>query len=106
MLVFLSFQILQPRRRALPTLHVQLDGDRFDRQRRLPAQAGCHDQSVGLEIRLVTGFRQGLEKIMATHLVMEDVFPPITTTHHLVNGLWILYAQLPWQRGPAEFGSK
>jgi hypothetical protein len=49
---------------------------------------------VNLEIRLLAGLGQSLEKFLAIHLVVENVLPAVPTTHDVVNGAWILDAQL------------
>ncbi len=49
---------------------------------------------MNLEIRLLASLGQGLEEILAIHLIVEDVFPPISTTHDVVDGTGIFDAQL------------
>jgi hypothetical protein len=49
---------------------------------------------VNLEIRLLAGLGQSLEKFLAIHLVVENVLPAVPTTQDVVNGAWILDAQL------------
>ncbi len=39
-----------------------------------------------LETGLLTGFRQRLEEVLPIHVVVEDVFPPITPAEHMING--------------------
>jgi sorbitol-specific phosphotransferase system component IIA len=42
--------------------------------------------SMHLETGLLTRFRQRLEEVLPIHVVVEDVFPPITPAEHMING--------------------
>ena len=49
-----------------------------------------------LENRILTVFRRGFWKILAIHIIVENVLPTIPTTHDVVAGTWIFDAYLTW----------
>ena len=51
-----------------------------------------------LEIRFLTGFSQGLEEVLAVHIIGEDVLPAITTTHDVLDGTGVFDAELTRHR--------
>jgi len=51
----------------------------------------------------LTGFGQGLEEILAIHLIVDDVLPAIATTHDVVDGKGIFDAHLA-QHGSSTTG--
>ena len=53
-------------------------------------------QTVGmrLEARLLSGFGRGLENVVPVDIVLEDLLPPIPTTHDMVNGSGKLHSHL------------
>jgi len=47
---------------------------------------------MDLEVCFLTGFRQGLEEILAIHLSVEDGLPETATTHDVIAGTEIFDA--------------
>jgi hypothetical protein len=44
-------------------------------------------------------FSQGLEKVLAVHVVEKYVLPPITSIHHVINRSGVLHSHLPQHAG-------
>jgi hypothetical protein len=56
-------------------------------------------------IGLLTRFGQRFQEILTVHIVEKDVFSPIPSAHHVIDGTRILNPHLPWhdqtiQRNP------
>jgi hypothetical protein len=51
-----------------------------------------------LPLRLLTGFLQRAEKLLAIQIVFENILAPISTVQDVVNRARILYAQFAWHR--------
>jgi hypothetical protein len=62
---------------------------------------------MGLPAGLLAHFRQGLEKILPIHVILEDLLPPIPTAHDVVDRSGELHSVCAaWARLPPIAQSK
>ena len=53
--------------------------------------------SMRLPSGFLADFGESLQKILPIHIVQENVFPPVATTHHVVDATGVLDSQFSWQ---------
>jgi hypothetical protein len=53
-------------------------------------------QTIGMDlpIGLLASLREGLQEILAIDVIQENVLLPITAAHDVINGIFVLDAQL------------
>jgi hypothetical protein len=47
-----------------------------------------------LPTSLLAGLGQGFEEVVPVNVIQKDVLTPVSATHDMVDGIWILNAQL------------
>ena len=53
---------------------------------------------MGLPAGLLADFSEGLYKVLAIHIIQEDILTPVSTAHDVVEGAWIFDSQLAWHQ--------
>jgi hypothetical protein len=54
-------------------------------------------QAPGMDLKagLLAGFSKGFEEILTINIIVKDVFPSISTAHHVINGAGISNSDFP-----------